>query len=433
MHLLAYWRLDNYLRDLDEGAGFNFNSRQPRLHQEIEPGESLWLFTGLKSPPRYAVVARLVIRAKTTNPPGYRYGDYRVWGDLRGSRYFKLRPGNPGDDAFDVLRGLPLVSGSFAGCTRTTLPQACQTIRGITGDANRVLEQFTRDLPLEERATQVADEYELERELIDGGEGYRAILQRDHTGPSDSRRQRLLALAQRDRQLVRQIHDLYSGRCQLCGFDSPLVYGVPSAEAHHVVYLSRGGDDVLDNMVLLCPNHHKVIHRTDATFDYRRLTFLFPNGRAEPLCLNQHLRSWVDIASTASGPERDCLSDSALAELMGLIRSNLTRDLLTAEWAEMRRDGDHPLTGFCYVASEALYHLAGGATAGLSVYRCTFAPGKTHWWLKDADGRILDPTAEQFPGLPPYALGVRTHFLSRQPSHRAAALIAKVRAQHQGP
>ena len=97
MHLLAYWRLDNYLRDLDEGAGFNFNSRQARLHSEIEPGESLWLFTVLKNPPRYFIVARLVIRSCTTNPPGYKYGDYRVWGDLQRSRYFKLCPNEPFD------------------------------------------------------------------------------------------------------------------------------------------------------------------------------------------------------------------------------------------------------------------------------------------------------------------------------------------------
>src|SRR4051794_36027812 len=53
MHLLAYWRWDNYVRDLDEGAGFNFNSKQSRLHTAIEPGETLWLFTCLKAPPRY--------------------------------------------------------------------------------------------------------------------------------------------------------------------------------------------------------------------------------------------------------------------------------------------------------------------------------------------------------------------------------------------
>ncbi len=82
MHLLAYWRLDNYLRDLDEGAGFNFNSRQERLHTAIEPGETLWLFTVVKNPPRYFIVAKLVVRSKTINPPGSKYGDYRLWGNL---------------------------------------------------------------------------------------------------------------------------------------------------------------------------------------------------------------------------------------------------------------------------------------------------------------------------------------------------------------
>ena len=42
-------------------------------------------------------------------------------------------------------------------------------------------------------------------------------------------------------------------------------------------------------MVLLCPNHHTVVHKTRAPFDYSRLTFCFPNGRVEPLCLNTHL------------------------------------------------------------------------------------------------------------------------------------------------
>src|SRR6185436_9528907 len=110
------------------------------------------------------------------------------------------------------------------------------------------------------------------------------VLRRDHTGPSEDRRLHLLSHAARDRQLVIQLHDRYAGRCQLCAFDSPVVYGMPSAEAHHIVYLSRGGDDALENMVSLCPNHHTVVHKTDAAFDYARLMFCFPNGRTEPLC-----------------------------------------------------------------------------------------------------------------------------------------------------
>jgi hypothetical protein len=430
MHLLAYWRLDNYLRDLDEGAGFNFNSRQARLHSEIQVGESLWLFTVLKNPPRYFLAARLVVRAKTVNAPGYKYGDYRVWGDLHRSRYFKVRPDVSTDEVFPLLQHLPLVSGSVAGCTRATLPQACQTIRGITAEGDRLLEQFATGLVDEDRAMRVADEYELERELTTGAEGYEKVLRRDHTGPSDQRIRQLLSLPPRNRQLVRDLRDFYAGRCQLCAFDSPVLYGVDAAEAHHVVYLSRGGEDTLINMLLLCPNHHTVIHQTDATFDYGRLAFSFPNGRIEPLCLNSHLqpRASPILAGpgTATRPAPPSLDMAALSRV---IISHLTPDLLTGVWVEVHRRAEHPLTGYCYVAAEAMYHLAGGAASGLSVYRCSLPGGGTHWWLRDSDGRIVDPTGEQFTQ-PPYGLGVRTHFLSRQPSRRTATLIARVQAEH---
>lgn len=428
MHLLAYWRLDNYLNDLDEGAGFNFNSRQARLHTAIEPGESLWLFTVLKNPSRFYIVARLVIRSKTTNPPGYKYGAYRVWGDLRLSRYFQVRPDKPAVEAYELLRQLPLVSGSLVDRTRLSLPQACQTIRGITPDGDTLLQGFTCELPTEERAVLVADEYELERELWTNDTAYEEILRRDHLGPSEDRRRRLLLLAARDRQLVKDLHDRYSGRCQLCAFDSPVVYGTPSAEGHHIVYLSRGGDDSLENMCLLCPNHHTVIHKTDATFDYSHLRFCFPNGRTEPLCLNNHLITPSSPIALKPPELKSVLPEIDLTTLPQLIRSQLTPDLLSPEWAALRREGDHPLTGFCYVASEAMYHLAGGQGSGLSVYRCSLPTGGTHWWLCEASGQIIDLTAEQFTEPPAYAQGSRTHFLSQKPSGRASKLIAKVRA-----
>jgi hypothetical protein len=240
----------------------------------------------------------------------------------------------------------------------------------------------------------------------------------------------LLSLAPRDRQLVHELHDLYSGRCQLCAFDSPAVYGVPSAEAHHIVYLSRGGDDILLNMVLLCPNHHTVVHKTQATFDYSRLTFCFPNGRVEPLCLNTHLSpspSANPVGPTLR-PDEKTSSVPEMVELTRVIVSQLTPDLLSPEWAGLLHPGAHPLTGYCYVASEALYHLAGGSSSGISVYRCSLSGGGSHWWLTDPKGRIIDPTAEQFRTPPPYSEGVRTAFLSRKPSGRTARLIAKVRA-----
>jgi hypothetical protein len=87
VHLLYFWRGDNYRRDLDFGVGYHLNQAISLLHR-IEIGESLWAFTR-KTDDRYALAAELVISAKTMNPRGFRYGPYRVWGDLRRSRYFQ--------------------------------------------------------------------------------------------------------------------------------------------------------------------------------------------------------------------------------------------------------------------------------------------------------------------------------------------------------
>ncbi len=57
------------------------------------PGDSLWAFTRRTHDGLYILAAELVIRAVTRNPPNYRYGIYRAWGDLARSRYFDVELG----------------------------------------------------------------------------------------------------------------------------------------------------------------------------------------------------------------------------------------------------------------------------------------------------------------------------------------------------
>lgn len=293
MDLLAYWKYNNYVRDLDEGAGFNFNSKQSRLHSAIQTGESLWLFTRVvpkSGLAQFRIAARLVVRSKTINPPGYKYGPYRIWGDLTHSRYYRV-DSDAVNDAFELLQKLPLDSGSLGSCDRTTLPHACQTIRATTKPASGLLEAFCSDLPVEERAYKVVDEVKLENAYQRTLPYFESVVREDHGGVSDQRKLALYSSYTRNRQLVGELGSIYHGRCQLCGFDPLTLYSVEASEAHHIVYRSRGGDDILENLVLLCPNHHTVVHRNDATFDYAKLHFIFPNGRVEPLCINHHLRS----------------------------------------------------------------------------------------------------------------------------------------------
>ena len=52
------------------------------------------------------------------------------------------------------------------------------------------------------------------------------------------------------------------GICQLCGKQAPFntTDGKPYLESHHIVWLSEGGSDTIDNTVAVCPNCHRKLH-----------------------------------------------------------------------------------------------------------------------------------------------------------------------------
>lgn len=66
------------------------------------------------------------------------------------------------------------------------------------------------------------------------------------------------------------------------------MYGVPVADTHHIQYLSEGGLDISENIVVVCPNHHRIIHATNASFNHQNLTYEYPNGLCEPLIRSDH-------------------------------------------------------------------------------------------------------------------------------------------------
>lgn len=291
--LLAYWRYDNYKRDLEEGAGFNFNSSQHRLHSAIDLNDSLWLVTGRREPDKvgmaYHVVARLVIRAKTLNEPGYRYGQYRVWGDLHRSKYYKIGV----QDASSLLRKLRFTTEKPIGQSDTELALHLQTMRNLSQLDSQLLDLWCESLPTEEAAYKILPEYQLEDAILKDSDAVRKLIREHQTGIAEYRVNQLVEQPARSRTLTRQLHQMYGGRCQVCGFDPVLVYGVEACHAHHLIYLSRGGTDSLHNMALLCPNHHSVIHATDAVFDFRDISFVFAHNHRERLALNTHLQARV--------------------------------------------------------------------------------------------------------------------------------------------
>jgi predicted restriction endonuclease len=166
--------------------------------------------------------------------------------------------------------------------------QSLQTIRSLSSGDTKLLVEWSKKLRPEPRAYEIADEAALEKSFESGEDALRETVLEHHSGVSERRRLLLQRSYRRNRTLVTELHELYAGRCQLCGFDPPLLYCVSACCGHHVNYLSRGGRDEQGNLMLVCPNHHEVIHATNAVFDFKDLHYVFPNGRREPLVLNKH-------------------------------------------------------------------------------------------------------------------------------------------------
>lgn len=229
------------------------------------------------------LAAELVVKAKTENSPNYRYGQYRVWGDVNHSRYFKVE-NQPSVE--QIIRYLScntnarILGQSFQGLAAVKL---------LTLEDHHILLEAARELPLEPRA-RILPEEKLEAALLLGDrEKVYDLIQNEPNGIAEERQLYLYQQAPtRNPQFVATLHALYLGRCQICSWNPMNIYGHPICHGHHIHWLSRGGDDSMENLLLVCPNHHAAIHKVDAPLDFRDLSIDFGTHR-ELLQLNEHL------------------------------------------------------------------------------------------------------------------------------------------------
>ena len=95
------------------------------------------------------------------------------------------------------------------------------------------------------------------------------------------------------RKLNRAIGDnlkmLYEYKCQICGDNFGKRYDAHIVESHHINPFVVSINNDAANQIIICPNHHRVIHRAEPVFDRGRLLFVYKNGVEERLLLNKHL------------------------------------------------------------------------------------------------------------------------------------------------
>lgn len=89
--------------------------------------------------------------------------------------------------------------------------------------------------------------------------------------------------------IIKQFKNLYKGCCQLCGQKPFDAFDTDICEAHHIVPFSQNQNNDAKNIIILCPNHHRLIHKLNPVYDDERKCFIYSDGTEETVKLNYHL------------------------------------------------------------------------------------------------------------------------------------------------
>jgi 5-methylcytosine-specific restriction enzyme A len=276
MSVFYYWR--DYAANTDRGPTFKLN-RSNQLLATIKPGESLWAIAHAGGG-RYMLAAEMVVRRSGRNAaddPERHYGEFFVEADPARSRYFD-------PDAQESVE--PIIRRLSIRANAEHLGQSFQGasgVRPLTPEDDGVLRGYASGLSLDPR---------LSVEFVAAATTPASMA--DDIGVALSKlppekRERVAEAFVRDHRLVAELKEMYGNRCQIC--DTVPFGGVLGdiSEAHHITWLSRGGTDALENLVLLCPNRHSAVHAVDPDFDWKALTFRF-GDRIIPVRRNEHLQ-----------------------------------------------------------------------------------------------------------------------------------------------
>lgn len=125
-------------------------------------------------------------------------------------------------------------------------------------------------------------------ESMDEGELERIINYTDSTA-------RIIVKTQRgnhriyNQALINQLKRLYRGNCQLCGFNPVSDFHVNICEAHHICYFSKSQNNNASNLIIVCPNHHKLIHKLNPVYNVDTHCFQFESGEIMNISFDLHL------------------------------------------------------------------------------------------------------------------------------------------------
>jgi len=110
----------------------------------------------------------------------------------------------------------------------------------------------------------------------------------------------------RDPNIVELAKRYANGICQLCKSKAPFMDKSKEyfLETHHIIWLSKGGEDSIENTVALCPNCHRKMHIVDDIKDIENLTAFAKNmvsadNRFAPYWTDERIKAVKEKAKEA--------------------------------------------------------------------------------------------------------------------------------------
>lgn len=201
---------------------------------------------------------------------------------------------NPQSDIAERLRTIFAASYKYILEQRNSLPENQRKFIKVPEEHKEYLAIYTTEYPdtyLLECITQEDTKIIREAMAHEDEQEYEASINYntvDHTATIAIVNQ-MVKVRKLNRAIGETLKLLYNYCCQICGENISVRYGVNIIESHHIDPFVESLNNNAENQVVICPNHHRIIHKARPVFDRRKLIFVYHNGLEERIVLNQHL------------------------------------------------------------------------------------------------------------------------------------------------
>jgi hypothetical protein len=201
---------------------------------------------------------------------------------------------HPQSEIAEKLRSIFTASYKYILEQRNSLPENQRKFTKVPVEKREYLAIYTTDYPdtyLFECITQEDTRIVKETMVNEDEQEYEASINYKTVDPDATIAivNQIVKIRKLNRAIGETLKLLYNYCCQICGENISTRYGVNIVESHHIDPFVESLNNNAENQVIICPNHHRIIHQARPVLDRRKLIFVYHNGLEERIVLNQHL------------------------------------------------------------------------------------------------------------------------------------------------